>query len=108
MPNEEFLDKLKKSTDQKIEDNLAHGAYSSDHRPIAERELERRRREGSDAALAEQIDTAKSAKDAAWASANEAKGANTRATIAIVVSILAFMAGAAGLFVSVWRDPALW
>lgn len=77
-------------------------------RRIVDHWLEKGERERNSVSQAEQIDIARSAKDAAWAAAEAAKdaarqaqSANTRATIGIVISIISI---AVASFISWYRS----
>lgn len=88
MTREEWIERLKSSTDEEIKDSLAAGRYGGAHIDLAKRELERRRELKAEAARGEEMDIARSAKDAAWESAKAAKSANRIAWIAIGISVI--------------------
>jgi hypothetical protein len=77
------------------------GIWRDEKRRFAELYLEDKAMARATAARAEEVAVARSAKDAAWASAKAAKGANTRATWAIGVSIASVLIAAAGLVVAI-------
>lgn len=77
---------------------IARRVYEQ-HLPLVEEWLRRKDHDRSteaaqrsEASISEQIDIARSAKDAAWAAADAARAANKRATIALVVATIAAIA----------------
>ena len=86
--------------DHEIEARIKQSIWSREKLVYAQHVLDRRALNRAKDAQAEQTEIARSAKDAAWESAKAAKGANARATIAIVVSIVAVVLAAAGVFIA--------
>jgi hypothetical protein len=84
---DELIGLLDYRSEQEIETNLAKGIYGADKRPLAELVLARKKLARVEAQRTEEMGIARSATEAAWESAKEAKGANTRATWALIVSI---------------------
>jgi len=94
---EEFWAKLDALGEDAVTLNIDRQIYgpNSEKRVLAKDWLRRKAQERSDASQAEQIAIARSAAEAAWEAAREAKSANTiaklalaAATIAIAVSII--------------------
>jgi hypothetical protein len=84
---DELIGLLDYRSEQEIETNLAKGIYGADKRPLAELVLARKKLARVEAQRTEEMRIARSATEAAWESAKEAKGANTRATWALIMSI---------------------
>jgi hypothetical protein len=94
-----FAEKL---GEQEVETRFAAGhIYGEERRPLVDLWLTRKRLAKAEAARAEEMAIALSSSDAAWTSAKEAKGANKRATVAIAISIVSSLIGAAGLVVAI-------
>ena len=95
------LDKLSESeVRRKLEAGDYHGPKDEAHilaqRWLANKEGDRERLKA--ATRTDEVEIARSAKDAAWVSAGEAKAANKRSTIALWVSGLAVVIAAVGAF----------
>lgn len=103
---EKFFAELDQLTESEIEARLATGVWREDKRPLVRAYLEQKKLAWAKAAQADQLEVARSAKDAAWAAVTEAKGANRRATIAIIVSAGATLAAVASVVVAylAWRS----
>ena len=81
---EEFFAKLEERGEQEIEANLAKGIYGADKRPLVELCLTRKKLARTEAARAEEMGIARSAKNAAWAAAAFAALAALAAVIALL------------------------
>lgn len=75
-----------------VREGLALGRYSMRRADAARTWLEGKAADRAHASLTEQIEIARSAKDAAWNSAKAAHSANTRATWALMVAIVSAIA----------------
>jgi hypothetical protein len=93
---DELYAELDPLPESEIERRLAQGIYGTEKkRQLVRLYLEQKATARAKNAQAEQTEIARSAKDAAWASAEAAKGANTRSTVAIIISIVALVLAAA-------------
>ncbi len=100
MINDELRAQFERIGEEQVRLNLNNHRYNERATAIAiewlaPREEESRRR--ISALQAEQVEIARSAKDAAWVSAQAAKGANLRSTVAIIVALIALGVSVFGL-----------
>jgi len=96
---DEFFAELDGLTEKEIEARLA--VWDREQLVLVQEYLDRKGWERAKATRAPQVEIAPSTKDAARASVEEvAKGANTRATVALIFSIGAMLAAIASAFVA--------
>lgn len=87
MDNDAFHGELEALGAAEVRARLARKVYLGAEAALATAWLERR----SEASSSEQLDIARSAKDAAWAAARAADTANSKATIAIVIGAISLI-----------------
>jgi len=83
---------------ERVRTNLALKAYQGRKASLAQEWLDRREAMTNEAAQAEQLAIARSSKDAAWVSANEARRANTAARLSVAIAALALIVAIIALF----------
>ena len=81
-----------------VREGVAQCRWGERNLPFVQLWLERRESARNDASNAEQIDIARSAKDAAWEAARAAKSANTIATLALIAAVIAIAVSILGAF----------
>lgn len=91
-------------SDEAIRKNIAEHVYGEDNKRRAEAVLASRDQLRREASQAEQMDIARSAKDAAWEAAKAARSANTRATIALVTATVSAIATGIMAYLA-WTHP---
>jgi hypothetical protein len=77
--------------EEKVRANLARGLFREQKAADARHWLDQRQRSRKDSSEAEQIEIARSAKDADWAAARAAHRANIIAVIALTIAIISLI-----------------
>lgn len=97
---------MEQAGEKQVRNALQRGGYIGETASIAREWLENQRTQRMDDSQAEQLETAKSAKDAAWAAADaardaarEAKTANMIATLALAAAVIAIAVSMVALFI---------
>jgi hypothetical protein len=94
-----YLD-LENLTEDQIEVGLEAGVWGDPARPVVQRYLDKMKLERVEAAAAKQLEAARCAIDAAETAAQEARGSNLRASVAIIIATGAMVAAMAAAFVA--------
>jgi hypothetical protein len=97
---EDILQGFEQIGEQAVWQKLAGSRYDEREGQLAARWLQRKDQERTDASVSEQTEIARSAKDAAWVSAEAAKAANKRATYAVIISAVSAIAAIFALFLN--------
>lgn len=102
----EFRRQLEQAGEERVRNALSRGGYAGQHEVFARKWLSDAKVRREETASAEQLDIARSNKDAAWVAAEaardaarEAKSANTIATLALIVAVIAIAVAVVGIFV---------
>jgi hypothetical protein len=94
-----YLD-LEALTEDQIEVGLEAGVWGDPARPVVQRYLDQMKLRRVEAALAEQLEAARAAIDAAQIAGDEAREAKLRATAAFILAAGAMLAAMASAFVA--------
>ena len=94
-----FYDGFERDGEDAVRHNLALGRYGEERRRLAQEWIRRKEATRADASNSEQIEIARSAKEAAWEAARAANIANTIAKAALVIAIIAAITAIGALFV---------
>lgn len=89
---QDFYKELEEAGEQAVRDKRAANLFASKKLGQIDEWLKRKDQDRRDLSQSEQIEIARSAKDAAWEAARAAKTANTRATIALAIAIVSAIA----------------
>ena len=102
-----FKEELDQLSDQEIEARLAAAVWVDDKRAAVLRYLEEKKLGRKKAAQSEELELARSAKEAAWAAVNVAKDAQRTAKLALTIAgvAAAAIAGAALAAVVAYLKP---
>ncbi len=84
-----------------VRDQLTRGLLDAQTEKVAIKWLQAKEREATDASQAEQLEIARSAKDAAWAAAEAARDAAREAKTANIIATLALIAAAIAIAISI-------
>lgn len=102
----QFIRDLEERGQEQVRSDLDHGKISPSVTYVASRWLAEREREAErrrEASNSEQIELMRRASAAAEAQATEARRANTRATIALVMAIISIIVSAIGIWLPYWE-----
>jgi hypothetical protein len=92
---------LERAGEAKVRDQMTRGLLDAQTEMVARKWLQVKERERADASQAEQIEIARSAKDAAWAAAEAARDAAREAKTANIIATLALIGAAIAIAVSI-------
>lgn len=97
---EQFWAGLEKLGEDVVRERIIAKTYNDVRRGLAEEWLRLREEERMEASQSEQIDIARSAKDAAWEAARAAHNANIIATLALIAAAIAIAVSILAIFLS--------
>lgn len=101
--DDEFLRQLDELGEAEVEIRIAQRVYGNRRKALAEQWLANQERSRNESSQAEQIEIARSAKDAAWEAARAARDANQHAKTANIIAAIALIAALISIAVTIFR-----